>query len=525
MPEKLIWGILFAGSLGWTASAQEANSDPVAEVLTEIPVVAAAPAVTPETPAAIPQAEPAPITLDEAVRQALSQNINIAIQRLNPAITATSELEAKAAFDATSNAEIGYSETSTPRSSEQQAADGRASTESRRMNAEVGVNKKLSTGTEVGLTSTTRNSQSTFNQFQDEYDTFAGLTFRHPLLKNSGISAQRYQIRSAQKQLEADQAEFKDQVENTIREVHFAYYDLLFAYEDYKSKEKALKTAERLMVDNQNRYELGTMTPLDVGQARSEVSQRMSGLLLAELEIQKNQNRLKRLIFHNFGDQLKQPVRLADILPDPETLPPADYNISAGLQQRNDLQSLLSDAERAGMEIKFRKNQMYPQLDLSGRIGLQGRDNDFDATVQNIIETRDEAWGVGMSITFPWGLRAEKARLKRSELQKDQLMLRIKQKEHDIIQEITEAYQEAENARLRHLNNRQARIISERTAEAEEEKLSEGISTSYTVLQLQRDVVTARTRELNSLVVYYRSLIELRRAQGLLLDDHGLIWE
>ncbi len=470
-------------------------------------------------------AKAAPISLDEAVRQALSQNINIAIQRLNPAITATSELEAKAAFDATSTAAVEYTESSSPRSSEQQAADGRASSESRRMNAEVGINKKLSTGTEVGLTGTTQNSQSTFNRFRDEYNTFAGLTFRHPLLKNSGTNAQLYQIRSAQKQLKSDQASFKDQVETTIREVHFAYYDLLFAYEDYRSKEKSLKTAERLMVDNQNRYELGTMTPLDVGQARSEVSQRMSSLLLAELEIQKNQNRLKRLIFRDFGDQLKQPVQLSDTLPDPETLPPADYNISAGLQQRKDLQALLTDAERSGMEVKFRKNQLYPQLDLSGRIGLQGRDNEFDATVQNIIETRDEVWGVGMSVTFPWGLRAEKARLQRSELVKDQLMLRIKDKEHDIIQEITEAYQTAENARLRHLNNRQARIISERTAEAEEEKLSEGISTSYTVLQLQRDATTARTQELESLVNYYRSLIDLRRAQGLLLDDHGLVWE
>jgi len=479
----------------------------------------------PEQPSEIPVATAAPITLEEAVRQALSQNINIAIQRLTPAITATSELEEKAAFDATSNAEIEYSESSSPRSSEQQAADGQSSTQTRNMNTEIGLNKKISTGTELGLRGRTRNNQSTFNQFNDEFDTSTEFTIRHPLLKNAGVSTQLYQIRAAQKQFKSDEFTFKDQVESIIRDVHFAYYDLLFAYKDHESKAGALATAERLMVDNQNRYELGTMTPLDVGQARTEVSQRMSSLLLAELEIQKNQSRLKRLIFRNFGDQLKSPVKLADTLPDPQKLPATEYNISTGLQHRKDLQALFIDAERAGLEVKFRKNQIYPQLDLSGRVGLQSRDNDFGVTVQNIIETRDPIWSAGLSITFPWGLRAEKARLHRSELQKDQLMLRIKDKEHDIIQEITEAYQTAENARLRHLNNRQARIISERTAEAEEEKLGEGISTSYTVLQLQRDVVTARTLELNSLVVYYRSLIELRRSQGLLLDDHGLVWE
>jgi len=176
------------------------------------------------------------------------------------------------------------------------------------------------------------------------------------------------------------------------------------------------------------------------------------------------------------------------------------------------------------MEIDFRRNQIFPQLDVSGSIGFRGRDEEFGETVDNITSARDEAWGVGVSITFPWGLRGDRARLERSQLENERLFLQIKDKEQDIIQEIINAHQEAENARLRHNNDRSARIISERTAEAEEEKLKEGISTSYTVLQLQRDATDARTRELRSLVNYYQALIELRRAQGLLLSDHGLIW-
>ncbi|MEM6822968.1 MAG: TolC family protein [Verrucomicrobiota bacterium] len=465
------------------------------------------------------------ITLEEAVRKALAENVNMALERLTPELTSTTIDEAKAAFDPTSTASVNYRETSTPRSSEQQAADGRASSETRRFDAEVGVNKRLATGTEVGLSANTRNTQSTFNSFSDEYNTFTGITFTHPLLRNSGTNSQLFRIRSARKQTDADWADFRHQVENTIQSVHNAYYNLLFAYEEYRSRAKAVATAERLMVDNQNRYELGTMTPLDVAQARSEVSQRMSDLLLAELTIQQNQTQLKRLIFLNFGDHVSDSLNLTDNFPEPEALPAAEYNIGNGLQFRNDYKALLVRAERSGLEIKFRRNQLYPQLDLTGRVGLQGRDSEFEESVQNILETRDEDWGVGLSINIPWGVRAEKARLQRSVLQQEQLLLQIKDKEHEIIQQITDAYHSAENARLRHLNNRQAREISDRTAIAEEEKLKEGISTSFTVLQLQRDATTARTRELRSLVTYYQALIELRRSQGLLLKDHGLVWD
>lgn len=485
------------------------------------PVTAAESAPEPSTPT---PASEISLGLEQAVRQALEQNVALAIERIAPRITATTVEEAKEDFDTTSSAEVDYSETSSPRSSEQQAADGRASTETRRFGAEVGVDKKLSTGTEIGLTGRTTNTQSTFNQFDDEYDTFAGLTLRHPLLKNSGSNAQLFRIRSARKRTDADWKSYRDEVENLILRVHSTYYELLFALADYKSKAKAVATAERLMVDNQNRYELGTMTPLDVSQAKSEVSQRISALLLAELQIQQRQYDLKRLIFREFGDQLSRPLTLTDSLPTPERLPPAGYNLNDGLRSRQDLQALIILAERSGLEINYRRNQIFPQLDVSGSIGFRGRAEEFGETVDNIAAGRDEAWGVGLSITFPWGLRGDRARLERSELENQRLFLQIKDKEQEIIQEIINAHQEAENARLRHSNDRAARVISEKTAEAEEEKLKEGISTSYTVLQLQRDATDARTRELRSLVNYYQALIELRRAQGLLLNDHGLIW-
>ncbi len=465
------------------------------------------------------------ITLDEAVRRALTDNVGLAIERITPDISATTIDEAKAGFDPSSTLRADYGESSSPRTSEQQAADGRSSSESRQFSTEAGVNQKIVTGTEVGLSARTRNTQSTFNRFQDEYESFAGLTFRHPLLKNAGPSAQLFPIRSAENRTEAEVLLFRQKMENLIRDVHLTYYELLSALATHEARSKAVATAERLMVDNQNRYELGVMTPLDVAQARSEVSQRMSALLQAELDIKTRQISLKRLMERDFGDRAQDPVLPVEEMPEPESLPEPEYNIAAGLYERPDLQALLKQADQSGLEVTFRKNQIFPQLDLTGRVGLQGRDQEFEKSVENIIETRDEVWGVGVAVSIPWGNRAERARLKRSRLEEDRLLLQIKNKEHEIIEEIINAHRTAENARLRHLNDRQARMISERTAEAEEERLKEGISTSFTVLQLQRDATEARTREVSSLLQYYRALVELRRAQGLLLKDHNLVWK
>jgi outer membrane protein TolC len=69
---------------------------------------------------------------------------------------------------------------------------------------------------------------------------------------------------------------------------------------------------------------------------------------------------------------------------------------------------------------------------------------------------------------------------------------------------------------------RQARLYAEAALDAEQKKLENGKSTSFQVLQLQRDLTSRRSEEIRALADYNKSLADLAQKEGATLDRHGI---
>ncbi|MBU4330885.1 MAG: TolC family protein, partial [Acidobacteria bacterium] len=69
---------------------------------------------------------------------------------------------------------------------------------------------------------------------------------------------------------------------------------------------------------------------------------------------------------------------------------------------------------------------------------------------------------------------------------------------------------------------RAARELAEETLAGEEKKLQVGFSTNYQVLQYQRDLANARSRELRAIIDYNLSLAALERATGTILQKNNI---
>ena len=67
-----------------------------------------------------------------------------------------------------------------------------------------------------------------------------------------------------------------------------------------------------------------------------------------------------------------------------------------------------------------------------------------------------------------------------------------------------------------------ARIASEETLRAEQERLRLGDSTPHNVQQFQTDFLTAQGTEITKLQVYRTAITALERAQGTLLQARGI---
>jgi len=69
---------------------------------------------------------------------------------------------------------------------------------------------------------------------------------------------------------------------------------------------------------------------------------------------------------------------------------------------------------------------------------------------------------------------------------------------------------------------KQSRRFAEIALEAEQKKLDNGRTTSFVVLQLQRDLTTAQLAELGALTEYNKALAQLALSEGATLERNRL---
>jgi len=78
-----------------------------------------------------------------------------------------------------------------------------------------------------------------------------------------------------------------------------AYWELVYARENVKVQQQAVTVAEKLYNDNKKQLEIGTMAPLDVTRAESELATDRQNLIVAQTVQLQNEQILKNAITKN----------------------------------------------------------------------------------------------------------------------------------------------------------------------------------------------------------------------------------
>src|SRR5262249_4704881 len=131
-------------------------------------------------------------------------------------------------------------------------------------------------------------------------------------------------------------------------------------------------------------------------------------------------------------------------------------------------------------------------------------------------------YSYGASISVPLSNAKARASYKQSKLSVQQALLTLKQFEQNVLIEIDDAIKQAQSDYQSVQATRAAREYSEAALDAEQKKLQSGKSTSFVVLQLQRDLTAARSAEITALASYNKSLAALAQQEGSTLDRRGI---
>lgn len=460
------------------------------------------------------------LSIRDCLLMALENNLEISIERLNPLMSEAAIEQARGEFDPALVFTPSFLDNSQPLDAQASvAAGGRQATKSRTSSLSTSLEGKVPFGTQYNFGLQTSDNQSTFNSFKDQYTSFWGLSLTQPILRGFGFASQLAPIRIARKQKEISEEAFAEKVIDIVTRIKLSYFNLIFAIENQQVQVQALELASKLLKDNRRRVEIGVMAPLEVTQSESGVASREEDLLLANQEVNIRVNELRSLISQDAVDLRGRSLWPTDHPTEIPLSPLAfDEALALAIEERPDYQQALKFIEQKHIQLKFDENARYPQLDLKGTYGYNG----IGPNLSESISSRDEKWSVGLAVRLPLPDQAGQGRLTNSVLQEERALLELKLTEQSIVREVDDALQAVQTAFNRIRATRAAIHGAEEALAAENSKLKVGTSTSFVILELQKQLADARSRGIRALVDYNIAIALLQKALGTSLSANDI---
>jgi outer membrane protein TolC len=195
---------------------------------------------------------------------------------------------------------------------------------------------------------------------------------------------------------------------------------------------------------------------------------------------------------------------------------------SKGLNNRPDFQQAKLNVEQQGIQIKYYQNQLFPEVDAIGSYGFNGAGNEYSDSFNQMGQGSRPFYSYGGQLTIPLGNVKARSQYKAGKAQEKQLMLTLKQLEQNIMVQIDNAVKQAQSAWESVDATKQTRIYAEAALDAEQKKYAVGKSTTFTVLQLQNNLTSARSQEIRALANYNQALASLAAAEGSTLQRRNV---
>ena len=497
----------------------------------------------------VTNAAPRPISLEECIRMALERNLSIQVgDQINLGDTADLDLrsggklgleearlllsESYGYYDPQFSASAGQKfNARTPSGDIDPVFGSLSGNETWIEQFSLGLNGVLPTGTRYdiggsinrlsGRTLDTDFLSLTFGQFLNipwQYRSQAGITVTQPLLRDFWIDAGRMNIKLARNSLKMSELSLQLLVMDIIQRVATAYFDLVAARDQITVQEKALELANQLVAENNKKKDVGALALLDVRQSESQAATAKSDLTRANYDAQAAENVLKSLMTDEFATMQAAILEPTDKLLAVYQAFTLAESWRIGLETRPDYLLARQEVEARNIILQYRKNQLFPALDVVGTYGRNGLGASTSDSLESLDDNRFPHYGGAVVLRFPFTFRAERDSYKRGKIQKQAAILRLKRVENEVLREIDDALKLVRSAYAATESTREARKFAEEALGAGQKKMEVGRGTSFEVLQLQRDLTAASAAEILALAEYNKALHQIYFREGTTLQ-------
>jgi outer membrane protein len=436
----------------------------------------------------------------------------------------------------------------------------------------------FSTGTTLNVfwDNTRSSSTSAFNLFDPAVQSTIGINFAQQLLQGRGRDVTRRNILIAENNRKIADLAFAQQAITTVTNTITAYWELVYARANVNVQQQAVTVSQKLYNDNKKQLEIGTMAPLDVTRAESELATNTQNLIVAQTTQLQDE-----LVLKNFISKDPTASNLIDVEIVPTDKPDAPQSIQLApfadavkeaFVNRPDVQEQILNVKNGEIDVKATKNALLPLATLTGTYsstGLAGNSlatasaaaagqqvvdaNGNPVTVLNsggvpipvfvptttttvtgvnkqglsdsmsqVFHNRFPSYTVGVNLTLPLRNRSAQADSVHAQLTQRQLEAQMQQIKNSAVLDVRNTSIALEQGRAQVQAASKARELQQQTFDAEDKKYRLGASTVYNVILTQRDLITAQGTELRALANLAEAKANYERALGRTLQINSV---
>ncbi len=484
-------------------------------------------------PVTAPAADVLTIDLKEAIQMALGKNFQIRAERYTPQIAKAKQLSASGKFDPVAEISVTYDENN----QELRTLNSELDTPTVVPGGETPLLFARTSGLEVdssiagltpwGLTydigaSTTKNSDNRISN--DRFNSFFGVNITQPLLRNFGTDVNLAQLRISRADRAISEWTLRERIIQVVTDTVNTYCELYFTRENLGVEERSRELAAQLLSDNLKRAEIGVMSPLDVMQARADLASREERVLVATRNMLDNENFLKQLVTDEVFQVLQTRLQIASLPDLPNVKADREKDFPLAFQMRPDYRQALLDLQKRQINVVFSRNQTLPRLDLVASFGVNGIDTSLADSFQRVSgqANNNYSWTTGIVGSLPVPNREARGQLESNKLEVAKGLVELKRLEQSILIEADNAAGQIDTTRKRIEATTAARDYAAKTLEAAQARLASGTTTTFEVLQFQRDLATAEINQIRARADHIRAIAAYARVTGLTLARNGI---
>ncbi len=388
---------------------------------------------------------------------------------------------------------------------------------------------RTSAGTTYELGTTMRVLSNSLNRrlppsiWSPEYETFTGLTVTQPLMRGYGQNANLAEIRIAKANAKIADYEWQARTSSVVAEVMKRYYDVIFTRENILVQRESIALAEKLLGDTQKRSKEGVAANNDVVVAEAGVYQRKEDVLAAEMQYIERQNALQ-LLFKRSDDVYMEGTRIVPVDKLTEVMPMTDRTALMGvaLKNRYEVKQAEEFINARDAQSQLAHSQSRPRLDLIASGGLHGLQGNMAESYSRAFQAQGPEWTAGFQYSLPLNRDHMKATERLANHQQEQAVVQAEKTRLRVLLEVDTVLNRVRIDQQRLVATRKSREAAMQSADAELKRLHQGVSTSFQVLQLQRDYSQARSRELATLADFNKSLADLDLTTATVLKNQKI---